>query len=135
MDALLEELSDWPVDNVAAHIIGAETSTFGDVNTLGDMEAQFHLASVSKLISAYAVLIAVEEGAFELDEPVDGSLVPGWDTAPTPRELLSHASGVDFRERTQKRPSRSQRLYSSAGFDILADHITCLLYTSPSPRD
>ena len=35
----------------------------------GEQERAFRLASVTKLLAAYAVLIAVEEGAVEWDDP------------------------------------------------------------------
>ena len=54
--------SNWPVDNVAAALVGDTEATFGDQGKV------FELASVTKLLSAYAVLLAVEEGAFELDD-------------------------------------------------------------------
>lgn len=82
----------------------------------GDLSRVYELASVTKLLSAYAFLMAVEEGVFELDTPCgpDGSTV---------RHLLAHASGVEFDSREAKKAPGERRIYSSAGFEILADFL------------
>lgn len=99
---------DWPVHNVAAALVGDTEAQFGDQNKV------FELASVTKLLSAYAVLMAVEEGAFELDDAAgpEGSTV---------RHLLAHASGVGFDSREPQKAPGERRIYSSAGYEILAD--------------
>ena len=77
----LDALQQWPAHNVAAGVMnGANTSTTGDVHRV------FELASVTKPIVAYGVLVAVEEGVFDLDTP----LGPAGSTV---RHLLAHASG------------------------------------------
>lgn len=103
-------VGSWPVDNVAAGIVGKHEATFGDTGRV------FELASVTKLLSAYAVLMAVEEGAFELGDALgpEGSTV---------RHLLSHASGVGFDTREPQKPAGERRIYSSAGYEWLADHV------------
>ncbi|MCP1386810.1 beta-lactamase family protein [Corynebacterium sp. TA-R-1] len=103
-------LAGWPADNVAAAIVGTHEATFGDTSRV------FELASVTKLLSAYGVLMAVEEGAFELDDacgPADSTV----------RHLLAHASGVGFDTREPQKPVGERRIYSSAGYEILADHV------------
>ena len=102
--------SNWPVDNVAAALVGDTEATFGDQDKV------FELASVTKLLSAYAVLLAVEEGAFELD---DASGPPN----STIRHLLAHAAGVGFDSREPQKEPGERRIYSSAGYEILADHL------------
>jgi CubicO group peptidase (beta-lactamase class C family) len=72
----------------------------------------FRLASVTKLLAAYACLIAVEEGTLELDEPTGP---PGV----TVRHLLAHAGGYGFDDGIVLAPER-KRIYSNAGFDALA---------------
>lgn len=74
------------------------------------------MASVTKLLCAYAILVAAEEGAVELDQPAgpEGSTV---------RHLLAHASGLAFGERVVQAPVASKRIYSSAGFEVLAELI------------
>lgn len=111
--ALLAELADWPVD----HVAGAVLNSSGIVETFGDPTAVFDLASVTKPLVAQAVLVAVEEGAVELDDPTG---LPGATIA----HLLAHASGMAFDSREAAAPVGTQRIYSSAGFEVLAEIIS-----------
>lgn len=107
----VKAVQEWPVDNVAACVIaGDELSTYGDPDRI------FELMSVTKLLVSYGVLIAVEEGVFELYDPLgpEGSTV---------RHLLSHASGLAFDSRRPVRKAGERRIYSSAGMDILAEKV------------
>ncbi|KDA06788.1 penicillin-binding protein [Microbacterium sp. CH12i] len=82
----------------------------------GDPHSALALASVSKPISAWGVLIAVERGLVDLDEPAgpEGS---------TLLNLLDHTSGLPFEgEQTQASPG-TRRIYSNAGFDVLGAHV------------
>lgn len=122
---VLAEVDAWPVDSVAAAALRPDGTVVGH----GDAAAVFPLASVSKLITAYTVLCAVAEGCFDLDDTVaDVAVTTGRDVDgpqdATVRELLSHASGVGFHGRTRERDARTRRIYSSAGFEILADLVT-----------
>lgn len=105
----LKTLQSWPVDNVAGSVIAG-----GEVHVYGDTERVFETMSVTKPVAAYAFLLAYEEGIFDLDSPAgpEGATV---------RHLLAHASGVGFADRNPERPVAERRIYSSAGFDILAD--------------
>lgn len=105
---------DWPVPHAAAAVVTAD----GDVAAAaGETERSFRLASVTKLLTAYAVLIAVEEGAVDWDTPAGP---PG----STVRHLAAHTSGLAFDEhRVQTEPGR-RRIYSNAGFEVLADTIS-----------
>ena len=103
-------LDSWPAENVSAALIGTHTGTYGDA------EGVYELASVTKLLSAYGILLAVEEGAFELDTPC------GPESA-TVRHLLAHAGGVGFDTRELQKPVGERRIYSSAGYEILADFL------------
>ncbi len=111
---ILSSLTDWPVPAVSAAV-----STAGpDVAARhGDRDRVQELASVTKLLVAYAALVAVEEGAVELDEAAgpEGSTV---------RHLLAHTSGVAFDDRRPTAAPGTKRIYSSAGFEILAEHVT-----------
>ncbi|MCK8674306.1 serine hydrolase domain-containing protein [Rhodococcus sp. NPDC003382] len=108
----LELVSQWPVDHAAAAVL----TRGGVVGTVGETAEVYPLASVTKPLVAYAVLVAVEEGAIELDQPAGP---PG----STVRHLLAHASGLAFGEqKVQAEPGR-KRIYSSAGFEVLADLI------------
>ncbi|MBA3606806.1 MAG: beta-lactamase family protein, partial [Acidimicrobiia bacterium] len=69
---------------------------------------RFRIASISKVITATVVLDLVEDGAFDLDQPVGAVLaahVGATSTDPavgaiTARQLLSHTSGFDPYDRT-----------------------------------
>ncbi|MFC8046829.1 serine hydrolase domain-containing protein [Nocardia sp. NPDC057353] len=104
-----EELRKWPVRNAAAGVVAG-----GSVATAGDVDQVFRLASVTKPLVAYAVLVAVEEGALELDQPAGP---PG----ATVRHLLAHTSGVAFDSREVVAEPGAKRIYSSAGFELLAE--------------
>ncbi|MCX5042667.1 beta-lactamase family protein [Aldersonia sp. NBC_00410] len=108
----LELVRTWPVDNVAAAVVTPD----GRHGSVGDTERVFALASVTKLLVAYGALIAVEEGAIDLDQPAgpDGSTV---------RHLLAHTSGLAFDERRVLAGPGTRRIYSSAGFEMLAELI------------
>lgn len=109
---MLTQLGDWPVDNVSAAVV----SDGQVIEHFGDRERVFPLASVTKLLSAHASLIAIEEGAIELDQPAGP---PG----ATVRHLLAHASGLAFGESEIAAGVGEQRIYSSSGFEVLAELI------------
>ncbi|MFG2859769.1 serine hydrolase domain-containing protein [Streptomyces sioyaensis] len=109
----LRMIENWPVPTAAAAVVRADGSVAG---AYGPLERRFPLASVTKPLAAYAALLAVEEGAVELDEPAGP---PG----STVRHLLAHTSGLAFDEpRTMAEPG-TRRLYSNAGFEALGDHL------------
>ncbi|MGD9483353.1 serine hydrolase domain-containing protein [Streptomyces sp. TRM70308] len=109
----LRMIDNWPVDTAAAAVIRADRTVAG---AHGPVDRRFALASVTKPLAAYAVLVAVEEGAVELDEPAGP---PG----ATVRHLLAHTSGLAFDEdRTMAEPG-SRRIYSNTGFEALGDHV------------
>ena len=55
----LDALADWPVPTVAAAVVDRN----GTLAHHGDQTQTFPLASVTKLLAARAIQIAVEEGA------------------------------------------------------------------------
>jgi CubicO group peptidase (beta-lactamase class C family) len=86
------------------------------VATRGDTSAVVRLASVSKLLTAWAVHVAVEEGVLDLDEPAGP---PG----STVRHLLAHAAGYPFEGgEPVSRPGRT-RIYSNSGYEVLGEHL------------
>ena len=92
-------------------------ATPGDVvATHGDSSRVFAWASVTKLVTALAALVAAEEGTIDLDEPAgpEGSTV---------RHLLAHASGLPFEPGGPTSRVGGRRIYSNVGFETLADHI------------
>ncbi len=112
MDSL-RLMEDWPVPTAAAVVLRAGDGTAG---TFGPQRHRFALASVTKPLTAYAVLVALEEGALELDEPAGP---PG----ATVRHLLAHTSGLSFDEERVMAAPGERRLYSNTGFEALADHV------------
>ncbi|RZU61274.1 serine hydrolase domain-containing protein [Zhihengliuella halotolerans] len=111
VSSALAAIGDWPVDHAAAVVVGHDGATYG---TAGDQRARFRLASVTKPLAAYAVLVALEEGALELETPTgpDGATV---------HDLLAHTAGYDFGERTVRAAPRTRRIYSNAGFEVLGE--------------
>ena len=107
----LRLLSEWPVDHVAAAVVAADGAVLG---THGETGREFKLASVTKPLTAYGVLLAVEEGAVEWDEPAGPATV---------RHLMAHTSGLAFDSDVQQAEPGSRRIYSNTGFAVLADHI------------
>jgi CubicO group peptidase (beta-lactamase class C family) len=110
LSSALGTVLDWPVDHVGAAVV---TAGGGVAATAGDAGRAFPLASVTKLLSAYATLVAVEEGAVEWDTAAgpDGSTV---------RHLIAHTSGLAFTgDKVQAQPG-TRRIYSNTGFEVLA---------------
>jgi len=112
MDSV-RSVADWPVDNAAAAVVGADGTVLA---THGPLAREFRLASVTKPLTAYATLIAVEEGAVEWDQPAgpEGSTV---------RHLIAHTSGLAFDQHKVVAPPGERRLYSNTGFEVLADAV------------
>jgi CubicO group peptidase (beta-lactamase class C family) len=104
----LRQVDGWPCDHAAVGVTGRVEATQGDV------ERPFAWASVTKLASAVAMLVAAEEGLVDLDEPAGP---PG----STFRHLLAHASGLPFDPGPPIARPGVRRVYSNAGFDAAAD--------------
>jgi CubicO group peptidase (beta-lactamase class C family) len=112
MDAL-RQIDTWDVPNAAVAVLGRE----GELGTRGDRERVYRLASVTKLMTALACLVAAEEGVVDLDEPAGP---PG----STIRHLLAHASGLPFDGPARPlAPPGTKRIYSNVGFEALADTV------------
>ncbi|MCU1497394.1 MAG: hypothetical protein JWM47_1347 [Acidimicrobiales bacterium] len=111
LTAALRSTATWDVTDVAAGMVGPT----GLMAAVGDVASPFRLASVTKLLTAYACLVAVEEGTLDLEETVgpEGCTV---------RHLLAHAGGYGFDTPPLTRPGRN-RIYSNSGFDALAGHL------------
>jgi CubicO group peptidase (beta-lactamase class C family) len=107
---MLDVIADWPVDNVAAAVVGPA----GVRASHGDLQRRFALASVTKLLVARAAHVAVEEGAVELDTPAGP---PG----STVRHLLAHTAGYAMRSADVLAEPGARRVYSNHGFGVLAE--------------
>jgi CubicO group peptidase (beta-lactamase class C family) len=108
----LRQAEKWPAENVA---VGA-VSGGRVVATHGPLDREFRWASVTKPVTALAVLVAAEEGTVDLDEPAGP---PG----STVRHLLAHASGLPFEGREPIAKPGTRRIYSNTGFEVLAEHM------------
>lgn len=106
----LDALEFWPVDRVAA----ASVDPAGEVTTFGDLDEVFELASVTKLMTALAVLVAHEEGTIDLDEPATAADA-------TMADLLAHSAGLGPDDTSQIATPRTRRIYSTAAYDVAAD--------------
>ncbi|MFC8761518.1 serine hydrolase domain-containing protein [Streptomyces sp. NPDC057193] len=109
----LASIENWPVPTAAAAVVRADGTLAGSHGPTGQ---RFPLASVTKPLAAYAVLVAYEEGAIDLDEPAgpEGATV---------RHLLAHTSGLAFDENRVMAAPGTRRIYSNTGFEALGDHV------------
>jgi CubicO group peptidase (beta-lactamase class C family) len=104
---------DWPVPHAAAAVVTGDGVTRASA---GEQDRVFRLASVTKPLTAYALLIAVEEGAVDWDTPAgpEGSTV---------RHLAAHVSGLAFDQPVAQAKVGTRRIYSNAGFDVLGETV------------
>ncbi|UNX54605.1 beta-lactamase family protein [Georgenia sp. TF02-10] len=86
------------------------------VDTYGEPATVFPWASVTKLVSAVAALVAVQRRMVSLDEPAGP---PG----STVRHLLAHASGLPFDAGAVLGEPGRRRVYSNLGIEVLAEHV------------
>jgi CubicO group peptidase (beta-lactamase class C family) len=108
----LDQIEDWGAAHVAAGVAGPR----GVLATNGPANHAFRWASVTKLATALATLVAAEEGTVDLDEPAGP---PGASV----RHLLAHASGLPFEGEAPIAEPGKRRIYSNTGFDRLAAHV------------
>jgi CubicO group peptidase (beta-lactamase class C family) len=107
----LKQIEGWEVGFAAAAVVRD-----GDAATRGETTRVVRLASVSKPVTALALLVAAEEGVVDLDEEAGP---PG----STVRHLLAHASGLPFEGTEPIAPPGRHRIYSNEGFRVLGEHL------------
>ena len=108
--AALDLLDGWEAPDAAAGVLAVDGRRLA---VRGDLTRPGPWASVTKLCTALATLVAVEEGTLELDQAAGP---PG----ATVRHLLAHAAGFAFDdERILAEPGR-RRTYSNTGYRVLA---------------
>lgn len=112
MSSALSALDDWPVTTAAAAVVGPS----GVLAARGPTDHRFPFASVTKVLAALAILVAVEEEAVSLDDPAEESLLPG----ATLRHLLAHASGMAPERRLRSFAPAQRRVYSNVGIELAA---------------
>ncbi|MDQ2723893.1 MAG: beta-lactamase family protein [Actinomycetota bacterium] len=104
----LAVVDGWPA-TAAAGVVGPD----GAIASHGPTEEIFRLASVTKLLTTTALLVAVEEGTVALD---DRAGPPG----STLRHLLAHASGLGRDGERVVAPPGFKRIYSNRGIEVAA---------------
>ena len=107
----LDQLGSWPVATCAAALVRGDEV----VDTWGPTHRAFPLASVTKLLTSLAALVAHEEGTLDLDAEI-------WDGA-TVADLLAHSAGVAAAEPKRISGLRQRRTYSTVAYDLVADAI------------
>ena len=112
LSQLLSTIDSWPVPHAACAVIrsGEVVASHGEINRI------FRLASISKVITSWTCLIAVEEGSVSLDDAVGP---PG----STLRHCLAHAAGYGFDTTTPIMGVGKRRIYSNTGIEIAATHV------------
>jgi CubicO group peptidase (beta-lactamase class C family) len=109
----LEQAGSWGASRVAVCVVEAG----GVLGHYGDEDHSFAWASVTKLVTALAVLVAVEEGIVGLSDPAGP---PGSTLA----HLLAHASGCAPDDVSHVlAPPGARRIYSNAGIEEAAGHV------------
>jgi CubicO group peptidase (beta-lactamase class C family) len=109
----LEELvATWPVHTAAVGVLDRN----GRLDATGPLGQSFAWASVTKVVTALAMWVAVEEGTVALD---DAAGPPG----ATIRHLLAHASGLAPDRDTVLAAPGTRRIYSNVGIEVAAAHL------------
>lgn len=108
--AALSAVDTWGTAAAAGFLQGGRRVTAGPTRRV------FPWASVTKVVSAIAVWIAVEEGVAGWDDPAGP---PG----ATLRHLLSHCSGLAPDSDEVLVPPGRRRIYSNRGFEVAARHV------------
>jgi CubicO group peptidase (beta-lactamase class C family) len=106
----LGAIASWPVGRATGAVVGPG----GPLDAVGDTGWRSRIASVTKLLVAYACMVALEEGTLALDRPAGP---PG----STVRHLLAHASGLPFEGSEPIAPPGQRRIYSNTGFERLGE--------------
>lgn len=109
MDAL-QLIDGWDAPGAAAGVARAGEI----VATHGAADAELPWASVTKLLTGLALLVALEEGTVDLDDPAGP---PG----STLRHLLAHASGLPVDGEEPIAPPGRRRIYSNTGIELAAE--------------
>ena len=105
----LRAIDAWGAGTAAAGVVRADAV----VATHGPRGAELPWASVTKLLTGLAILVALEEGTVDLDEPAGP---PG----STLRHLLAHASGLPADGDAPISEPGRRRIYSNTGIELAA---------------
>ena len=104
----LASIDEWGAEHAAAGVVQGGRV----VETYGQREHVFGWASITKLLTASAVLVAAEEGIVDLEEAAgpEGATI---------RHLLAHASGLPFDGPDPIARPGERRIYSNTGYEVL----------------
>ncbi len=129
-------LNEWPAPHVGAGWVrGSET--VDEAARFGETDRVFRLASLTKPLFSFALLVAIEEGSLHLDElhdvtPLLGADWSGEPRSATVRQLLSHSSGLGPTPAGPHVAPETRRVYSNLGFDILGDLLAAATGFTPA---
>jgi CubicO group peptidase (beta-lactamase class C family) len=111
----LRTIDEWGARTAAAGVTRADA----EIGAHGPRDTELRWASITKVATGLALLVALEEGTVELDEPAGPS-------GSTLRHLLAHASGLAPEEGPPLLPPGRRRIYSNYGIELaaklVADH-------------
>lgn len=107
-----ELVRGWPLSTAAVAILDQHEN----LHLYGNANAEFRLASVSKLMTAWATLVAVEDGSVSLTDEIG-------QTGCTLRHLLAHAGGYGFDSAEALISPGRKRVYSNTGYEMIAKHV------------
>jgi CubicO group peptidase (beta-lactamase class C family) len=106
--SVLDAVDGWGAPTVAVAVLDGD----GLVASRGPLDVPLPWASVTKLVTACAVLAGVSRGVLGLDDPAGPA-------GATVRHLLAHAGGLPFDGPGSIAPPARTRIYSNTGFDLL----------------
>jgi CubicO group peptidase (beta-lactamase class C family) len=109
----LRQVDSWPCTHAAVAVVYPD----GTDSTHGEVDLPLRWASVTKVATAVAALVAVEEGIVSLEDPAGP---PG----ATLRHLLAHASGLPFEGREPIARPGTRRIYSNGAIELAAEHVS-----------
>jgi CubicO group peptidase (beta-lactamase class C family) len=105
----LDAVAGWPVGSAAVAVTDP-----GRTLAATGTDEPYRWASVTKLLTAMAVLSAVDRGEVTLDEPAGPPVA-------TLRHLLAHASGLALNDDSVLSAPGQRRIYSNRGIELAAD--------------
>jgi len=109
----LAVIDTWPVPSGGVVVVDAR----GVIAHHGRIDELLPIASLSKPLTAAAVLVASDQGLVDLDEPAGPTAADG----ATVRHLLAHAGGLGYERGERTMAPERRRIYSNWSFDALGD--------------